>query len=291
MCKLNKKFKEWRKWYSEDNNSVCAQIRKMLWDAAVFHAINEARKYANADNQGTSELNNMVHSLINRTFFQTQALSIRKLCDRRRDAISLHRIIRDIKTNKALLTRKNILSALELPYDYEEKINEGHQNNDSNKVMKGAFSENVHENIDLLAKVKCTERQPNDTVKNCVFKKLNRQLSKCEPIVQFVHNIVAHAETMRNRGNIPENDLKISLAKIHKAHYRIIRTAAFIGQVILYESSGQNFLPSYAGNKFEYFEKPWARQADIAKLENFWSRYEKHIERMTKKSFKFKNNP
>ena len=84
MCKLNEKFKEWKKWYSEDDDSVCAQIRDMLLDAAAFNVMNEARKYVTTDAQENPELNELVHGLINRSFLKTQTISIRRLCEKRR---------------------------------------------------------------------------------------------------------------------------------------------------------------------------------------------------------------
>ena len=289
---LNKKFGEWKKWYSGDNYSVCAQIRQMLKDTAIFYVINEARKYANTDANGNPELNDMVHGLINRTFLKTQALSIRKLYDNRDDVISLRRLLNDIESNKVYLTRQNILSALELPYDYDKGINEGRHNNDSGLMIKSAHSENVHKNIDLLTGVEYTKRQPNDMVQEHLLKKLGKRLDKCKPIVNFVNKIVAHAATQESRGKVPENDLKISLAKIHMAHCRIVKIAAYIGQYLLYEPFGpRTFLRTNQGNEFEHFEKPWVSKEDIAKLRNTWNQYEKSIERTTEKGFKWKNNP
>lgn len=296
MCKLNEKFKEWEKWYSEDDDSICAQIRDMLLDAAVFFAINEARRYATTDAQGNPQLNELVHGLINRSFLKTQTLSIRRLCEKqdkrnkiKRDIISLGRLINEIKENKALLTRKNILSALELPYDYQKAINVGRLTDNSRKVTEGALSENVHKNIDLLAGVKPAQRQPNDTVLDKVFDQLNKWLCKCEPIVNFVNKTVAHTATPESKGKVPEEDLKVSLAKIRNAHCRIVKIAVYIGRYFFYKSTDRTiFLPSYA-DKFEHFEKPWVRQEDIAKLENCWSQYEKHIEKLCK--WKKNNNP
>jgi hypothetical protein len=274
MCELNKKFKEWKKWYSEDNLSICAQIREMIWDAAVYYTINEARMYATTGPDGEPELNKLVHRLINKTFLQTQSLSIRKLYSRN-NVFSLGRLINDMEKNSKLLTRENVLSALELPYDYEKAIDEGHRTDNSNMTMKGAFSENVHENIDLLAGVGPTQRQPNDTVQDRVFNQLNKWLDKCSPIDTFVDKIVAHT-TPSNK------DLRISLARIHMAHCRILGIATFIGQVLLYDSSGwSNFLRDYAGDKFEHFEKPWISKENVTKLENFWGKYKKRIERLT----------
>lgn len=276
-CKLNEKFKEWEKWYSGDDNSICSQIHDMLFDAAIYYAINEARRYAKTNAQGNPELNKLVHGLIDRSFLKTQSLSIRKLYDNRDDVISLRRLINDVKRNKDLITRENVLSALELPYDYERAIDEGHWQNNSKILKDGSDSENIHKNIDLLAGVESAQRQPNDTVKNGVFDRLNKWLDKCQPIVNFVNKIIAHTATEESKENVPDKDLRISLAKIHMAHCRVVRIAAFIGQVIFYKSSGTTCLPSYAGDKFEHLEKPWMTKESIVKLEDFWDKYEKHI--------------
>ena len=295
MCGISKKFREWKKWYSENELSICAQINLMIIDAAVFHTINEAKKYASTDANGNPELNWMVHDLIDRTFLGTQALSIRRLCDKRDDVISLRRLINSMKVNVKLLTRENILSALGFPYDYNKAREKGLQTQNPRMRDNGAHSENVHKNIDLLSGVEPSQRQPNDTVKDDLFRRLNDCLDKCEPITKFVNKTVAHSATEQSKGKVPYKDLKISLAKIHKAHCRIVRTTAFIGQFILYESSGWgNFLPSVAGDKFEHFDKPWVKQGDITNLEDFWSQYEKHIERLNKnpeRILKKKNNP
>jgi hypothetical protein len=283
MCKLNEKLKEWENWYSEDQNSVCAQISDMLLDAAVFYAINEARKYATIDAQGNPELNWLVHNFIDRSFLKTQALLVRRLCDGRKDVISLRRLINDMEENKSLLTRENILSAFGYPYDYEKVIKEGCQTNNSTIRFNGAQSEIVHKNIDLLTGVKPEQRQQNDTVQDGVFDRLNKWLDKCEPIVNSVNKIVAHAATPESREKVPAKDLKISLARIHKAHCRIVRIAAFIGQVVLYKSVGLTHLPSYAGNKFEHFEKPLITKNNIEKLKNSWDRYDKHIKQLSER--------
>ncbi len=279
MCKLNEKFKEWEKWYSEDDNSVCAQIRDMLFDDAIFYVIYEARKYTKTDNQEKPELNKLVHDLINRSFLKTQSLSIRRLYEERKkqkDVISLRRLINDLKENNALITRENILFAIGLPYDYGKAIK-------SNLIVKSARSEYVHKNIDLLAGVEPAQRQPNDTVRNSMFDRLNKWLDKCKPIVNFVNKIVAHSATEESRGKVPEKDLRISRAKIHKGHGRIVKIAVYIGRYLLDEPTGwTNFLPSYGGNKFEHFEKPWVRKGNITKLENCWSQYERHIKQLCK---------
>jgi len=271
MCELNKKFKEWKKWYSDGENSICAQISCMLLDAAIFYAINEARRHATTDAQGNPELNCLVHDFIDRSFLKTQALSIRKLCDNRNDVISLRILINDMETNKSIITREKILFALEFLCDYGQGTN-----------MQEVHLRIMHKNIDLLVGVSPQQRQPNDFIQDCIFDRLKKWLDKCEPIINSVNKIVAHAATQKSKEKVPTKDLTISLAKIHKAHCCIVRVAAFIGQVILYESSGWNFLPTYAGgDKFEYIERPLIMKNNIEKLEILWSSYDKHIKQLS----------
>ena len=77
-------------------NSIKNQIHNMIWDSAVFQSINECRKYAPKNEKGEVELNGEVHHFINRCFFETQAIAIRRFLDKRNDVISLYRLVNDI---------------------------------------------------------------------------------------------------------------------------------------------------------------------------------------------------
>jgi hypothetical protein len=83
MCDQPKeKLDQWREWLlGDDVHSIRNQIHTMLWDYAVFQTINEARRYAPRDAEGHAQLNRMVHTFINRAFFETQAMALRRLLD------------------------------------------------------------------------------------------------------------------------------------------------------------------------------------------------------------------
>lgn len=129
---FKEKFKEWENiLVGEDQHSIRNQIYEMMFDSVFFQCINESRKYAAKDDKGNIKQNKMIHYFINQSFFKTQLLSIRRLKDKRSDVYSLRRLIKDIKKNSALLTRKNILDAYNLPYDYEKAMEYLRQNTEA----------------------------------------------------------------------------------------------------------------------------------------------------------------
>src|SRR4030042_925182 len=109
MCNLKTIFKEWEeRLVGDDINSIRNQIYNMIWDSAVFQSINECRKYAPKNEKGEIELNGVVHRFIDKCFFETQAIAIRRLIDKRKDVISIYRLIDDMEEHRPLLTRGNI---------------------------------------------------------------------------------------------------------------------------------------------------------------------------------------
>ena len=92
MCKDTPEYSEfackrdqWIEWLSgKDPHSITNQIIQMVWDAAVWRVINEARGLAPDAEEGGVQLNGDMHRLIDRTSFQSQAAAIRRLMDKSR---------------------------------------------------------------------------------------------------------------------------------------------------------------------------------------------------------------
>jgi len=284
MCDLKGKFEEWREWlFGEDTHSIQRQILNMIWDAAVFCSINESRKCAETDEDGEPQLNKMVHGFINHSFFQTQALAIRRLLDRetregKYSVFSLCRLVLDVEQNCALLTRENILAALGYPYKYEDGLRKFWEALGQKKSCRGLekykHSKAVHNNIDSLSGVDPSQRCPNDTVKKELLGWLRGRLGNCEDVYKYVNKFLAHAATPESRAAIEADDIEITLGGIFNTHKIICEIAQFIGINILYRSLG-NFLivPQY--NQFEHFEKPWVPKSVLPKLNDHWQEYYK----------------
>jgi hypothetical protein len=287
VCDLKEKFREWEEWlFGDDPNSIRIQIHNMVWDSAVFLSINKARKYAMLDKEGKPELNGMVHRFINRSFFQTQSLAIRKLYDKRSDVISLVRILNDMEKNRMLLTRKNITDAHDYPYDYESKqarlnqirsLDKSKQDLVAQDLFNCHHSETIHERIDSLSDVDSSHRNRNDIVSPKIFDWLETKLSGLESIVNHVNKFIAHSATPGSRASIKADDIVITLGEILNAHKTICQTAEFIGMSFLYRSFGNFFaIPQY--DQFEHFEKPWATDETVGKLYKFWREYDRETQ-------------
>lgn len=289
MCDLRSKFKQWEDWLlGDDVHSIRKQIHNMTWNSAVFLSINEVRKYAAIDKEGEPKLNPMVHRFINYCFFQTQAMAIRRLLDKRSDVVSLYNLINDMDNNCELLSRENILTIHGYPYDYEAEekrlfhrelrvkngdvFAEGH--------LKCAHSECIHKSIDAMLNTDAERRKPSDKIPKGIFEWLKQRCDRCKEIPNYVNKFFAHSATPESRASIKADDIKITLGHILDAHKIICETAEFIGINILYQSFG-NFLavPQYA--QFEHFDKPWATKETVRKLYKFWRSYDDDMNKWT----------
>jgi hypothetical protein len=102
----------WIEWlHGEDPFSISRQISSMLWDYALFLAINELRRVAESDPQRGVRFNGPVIRLFDAGFATTQAVAIRRLIERpKKDpkwaVISLRRLLNEIEKNSDLMTRR-----------------------------------------------------------------------------------------------------------------------------------------------------------------------------------------
>ena len=285
------KFEEWKNMLlGEDIHSIRNQICDMIWDCAFFRCINESRRYAAKDNKGNIKLNEPLHSFINQSFFKTQLMSIRRLKDKRSDVYSLRRLIKDIKKNSALLNRKNILDAYNLPYDYEKAMEYLRQN--TPKVKKGntqvqtfigkdidevEFSKDIHRRIDSITGITADKRSPDDLIPNDILKQFDDKLASIEELCKYVDKYIAHSAAPDSRKAIPD-EIKEALGKILNAQKIICETARFIGNDLLFCGFGEVLSISRYGkfdqfDLFEYLDEPIASEETIEKLREFWGKY------------------
>jgi hypothetical protein len=74
------------------DQQIWPQIWKMLLDDAYFKLVGHAREL-------TGKLNGSIAQIILDGYLTTQTVAIRRLCDRRRDVISLRRVLTEVRTN------------------------------------------------------------------------------------------------------------------------------------------------------------------------------------------------
>jgi len=292
---LQQKLAEWRYWMDgDDPHCIMRQLSTMLWNDAVFRVINECRGLAPQDADGEPRVNGMVHGLINRCHFETQALAIRRLTERnsqRREdkyVISLRRLLDDMGANVGLLTRGNFFEAEALVYDYEPLEQEYYKQRTASPTggdlcLARQISHNDwlwaarrHEAFDCLSRKDSTHRSRSDAVDATIFAALRHQLAPCDDVKTFVDKFVAHAADPANRDRVPEKERQICLGKIWDCHAVLCRVTTFVSVVLL---RGNDF-PGLAHplfDQFQHMDEPLVATRELGLLELAWQEHEREI--------------
>jgi len=284
------KFKEWENMLvGEDIHSIRNQICDMMFDSAIFQCIKESRRYAAKDDKDNIKQNKMLHYFINQSFFKTQLLSIRKLTDKDFNRVqrnkqytvySLYNLIEDMKKNNALLTRKNILDAHNLPYDYEKAMA------DFERCvivpLEIESSKDFHRRIDSITGVTADKRSPDDLIPDNILKQFDDKLASIDELCKYVDKFIAHSATPESR-KVISDEIEDVLGKVLNAHKIICETASFIGNNLLFCGFGSVLHISQYGqfdqsDIFEYLDEPMASEETIGKIRQVWEKYRTETE-------------
>jgi hypothetical protein len=96
----------------------------MLFETLIYKCILKARSIAPKDAENKIKLNGAMHYLIDKCFFVTQLMVVRRLTDKKgSDVVSLCKLLKLMKENSRYLTRRNYFVILEergYHYDYAE---------------------------------------------------------------------------------------------------------------------------------------------------------------------------
>jgi hypothetical protein len=107
----------WLSWLSTDqHHAIWDVLSGMVWTDVAF------RSWAQfgIDDDASGLHNSLLTEALIGGHVATQVLAIRRLVDNRGDdVISLRKLIKDLRSNFALLTRENYVCFDGLPYDYE----------------------------------------------------------------------------------------------------------------------------------------------------------------------------
>lgn len=278
---------EWLEWIrGKDRHALMQQMSLMVLDTAAYRVIYEARKLADSVGEDGVALSGLVHNLIDRCFFHSQAVGIRRLVDPRTDVISLSRLLNEMKTYTQLMTRENMLAAEGLVYDYEalreQRFSDAAHRAGEARLLPASgdwtWSERRHKHIDRLCGVDETERKPSDTVRAELLSQLETYVRRdVDDVRQYVHKFLAHAADVNSRRQKQADDLKMTYGHLLAAHEVIGKTIHFIAVEMLGGSSGA-FLPVMAFDQFEYIDRPLVTPDKVDNLRQAWRKYEKETE-------------
>jgi hypothetical protein len=280
----------------KDRNAILNQIYQMMWNTAVFKVVNEARRIAPVDTKGQTEINGMLHRFMDRCFFDSQFLSIRRLTDTaytledpKKGIFSLVALLSDMKANASLLSRENLFSAEGLEYDYEAiqqreleyAVEQSKKGNSAYWIPAELGSHSVrlrHEQIDALCGVKADQRKPSDTIRAEVFDFLIKRLKDASEDVNLrVNKYIAHAATPESREYVKADEMSLTLGHLWDAHKVICQVANFV-DVYMLSRANHSFLPVPQYDHLEHIDKPLVSTPGVEVLSNAWHEFHKETD-------------
>ncbi len=289
-----KKHEEWvRCLGSEDRSAVLQQVYPMIWNAAAFRVINEARRHAPKTDRGESRISGLLHVLLDRCFFESQMLAVRRQLDAdglqgKRGVFSLRSLIDDMSTHRALFTRENFFASAKRVMDIAAAA--AHEEAEFRKMIEAGANggwcsmetdplsiRELHETFDALSGVAAANRSPGDVISEEVFVGLKRQLSRIEKFIAPVNKLLAHAATPESRALVPPEELAVTLGDLWHAHEIICRCCQFIDCFLLRQTT-HRFLALPGPDVLTHLEVPLATDRSKAALRDAWAAYEAETE-------------
>jgi hypothetical protein len=245
-----------------DGNSVKNQVHRMIWNAASFRVINEARRIAPTNKHGKPKLSGLEHELINNGFFAYQAIAIRRLGDTfplegPKGVFSLAGLLRDLRTHAHLFTRNNMTQVEAERADYPK-----------------FYLRVRHEQIDEMSGVEQRHRADGDAVQGRVFDRLISRLKEAsDELHQHADQFLAHAATPESRLRRKTDDLSITLNHIYHAHRVVCETVNFVS-IWLLGDNHLGFLAIPQFDQFEHMDAPLVETKSLTSLRRVWEEFE-----------------
>jgi len=274
---------EYNKWFmqfdSEDKNCILKQVQYMLFETLIYKCILKARSIAPKDGKGRIKLNGAVHYLIDKCFFNSQLMTIRRLTDKKgSDVVSLCKLLNQMKENCNNLTRKNyfmILKERGYEYDYSETKKKQDKYIEENLRMGEVIgipnglnwekSERLHSNFDKMSKNKDCSRTPENNIDNSIFNKLLNELDCCDKLRGYIDHFVAHSLKPEKIEKLDNETLRVTFEHLWEAQQVICKVTKFVGLYLL-GIVDYGLLPFPHGSLLQYIEEPLILKEEKTKL-------------------------
>jgi hypothetical protein len=240
----------WQQWLrTDEHHPIWPQIYTMVVNDITFRTI----AYA-ADHDKESALHNsLVRQAFTQGYLATQGLTIRRLADKRRDVISLPRLLRDVKDKLRLITREVYVSGTGVPYESDFR---------------------PHVRFDQLAGTRSDRRQRQDRIPRRVIDIIESWLDidEIDEVVDWSHKFLAHAADVQ-RNPVDLTAISPTMDKIAAAQKAIVRAAEAVSAYILHLPSHMAVVPVYQFSKFWRFEQ-FVSSETVAEAAKFWNSLE-----------------
>lgn len=290
VCKTNlerfrEKRTEWLEWLDDDPvHAITKQLHEMMWNDVTYRTFNETRRLA-IDDEPTAAVAPLLAEFIDVGYVATQVLAVSKLTERsnrkksEKAVISLRRLVDEVSTERALITRETFVAHDGLPYDFEP-VKKRHlatvRRGTHWRPQKGPdaweTSERWHQEFDRLSGITPAHRSRKDQVRKSVFDRLSDALQQpaLKEILLLRNKIVAHAADPANRRNIV-ND--VTLGKIAEAHKALLQVAQVVSSLVLC-GGGVGTFPHAQFDQLQYLDTHFVSPIHTKELRAFWDAQE-----------------
>ena len=270
-----------------DPNCIEVQVQEMVWDGGSYRVIEAARAMAKNGSDGRPEVSTLLHGLLDRCFFESFAMSIRRLLDARSDVYSLARVLDEVAANSHLFTRANMLQIREFPYDYEKVRTDLVKANPpspyigqmvGHEFFRCELSKQVHEDIDKLCGVTPDRRSPCDSICRSIVTQMRNSLEdQKEKVVLWVNKFVAHSSTSESRTHARFYERVARPDDLWKAQEMICKAATFVNAFLLCRFDG-SFLAEPTYNHLAHMQTALVSPEQVGALRATWDSYRKEVD-------------
>lgn len=226
----------WKIWqnclYGDDRNSIITQIHKLLWDMAIYKLVIENRRQILEIFPENPPINIPFHQFLDRLFYESQAIIIRKILDKsnkidgKKGIYSLYSLIYELRDYREELTREKYFSLRGMPYDIQatkfkrqEYLEVKSRKGEIFQIPKELNVDNIetsHKNFDILSKSDKETRTYKDLISEETIEIIEKKLERLKSITTHVNKCIVHSATPESREAIEELDPTIRLGETHK---------------------------------------------------------------------------
>jgi hypothetical protein len=277
LIEYRAKRDEWLRWYEVtegEPNSIQQQVFSMLFFDMTYRILAEARR---GNGSATTEPQSpLLAHLLDQGYVATQVLAVRRLLDKRKDVVSVRRLLDDIADHKDLLTREIYVCYDGLPYDSEawQQLPQTTEIKiwgiDAPGLGKYLGADKRHKTFDRLSGVLPSDRKRTDLIQLRIFDKLQQWLESAPAakLITLSHKFFAHAADLASLGSLQYSGVILTeIADIHRAITRVERA---ITDEILFVAEAREIVPMPPLGLFKGLDASYVSQPSIDKMYERW---------------------
>jgi hypothetical protein len=274
-------YRKWMQWYEyspENPNTIQGQIISMLFQDLTYRSVTHVRGSVAATDNISARSSTLAY-IIDTGYLANQVLAIGKLVDRRRDVVSMMRLVTDIQKHRTSITREVYVSGFGDPYDWEA-YRAGHDGDIEVQLWglhapgraRWLYSYDAHRRFDLLSGATPENRSRDDLIRSEIFNRIIGWLSipAIDELKSLRNNFLAHASDALLRGE--KNPVKsMRFGQLDEAQRAIIRSERAITDCLVYMSVARDVIGIPPLGIFSGLDYPYSTPEGQEQMHKRWT--------------------